>query len=57
MKYKTKPTCGETRKQIGEREIVWYLGRNRVELQWLEDLWKHENMFETEVVRANEYLP
>ena len=26
-----------------------------VELQWLEHLWDHENMFETGVVRANEY--
>ena len=25
-----------------------------VELQWLEHLWDHENMFETGVVRANE---
>ena len=25
-----------------------------VELQWLEHLWDHENMFETEVVRAND---
>ena len=25
-----------------------------VELQWLEQLWNHENMFETGVVRANE---
>ena len=25
-----------------------------VELQWLEHLWKHENMFETGVVRVNE---
>ena len=24
-------------------------------LQWLEHLWDHENMFETGVVRANEY--
>ena len=24
-----------------------------VELQWLEQLWDHENMFETGVVRAN----
>ena len=24
------------------------------ELQWLEHLWNHEKMFETEVVRANE---
>ena len=27
-----------------------------VELQWLEHLWNHENMFETGVVRANEML-
>ena len=27
---------------------------NTVELQWLEHLWDHENMFETGVVRANE---
>ena len=27
---------------------------NRVELQWLEYLWNHVIMFETEVVRANE---
>ena len=27
-----------------------------VELQWLEHLWDHENMFETGVVRANECL-
>ena len=25
-----------------------------VELQWLEHLWNHENMFERGVVRANE---
>ena len=25
-----------------------------VELQWLEHLWNHENMFETGAVRANE---
>ena len=29
---------------------------NTVELQWLESLGNHENMFETWVVRANEYL-
>ena len=27
---------------------------NTVELQWLEHLWDHENMFEAGVVRANE---
>ena len=26
-----------------------------IELQWLEHLWNHENMFETGVVRVNEY--
>ena len=26
-----------------------------VELQWLEHLWYHENMFETGLVRANEF--
>ena len=25
-----------------------------VALQWIEHLWNHENMFETEVVRVNE---
>ena len=30
--------------------------QNTVELQWLEHLWNHENMFETGVVRANECL-
>ena len=29
-------------------------GINTVELQWLEHLWNHENMFEKGVVRANE---
>ena len=28
--------------------------QHTVELQWLEHLWNHENMFETGVVRANE---
>ena len=27
-----------------------------IELQWLEHLWNHKNMFETKVVRANECL-
>ena len=27
-----------------------------VELQWLEHLWNHEDMFETGVVRANGFL-
>ena len=27
---------------------------NTVELQWLEHVWNHENMFETGEVRANE---
>ena len=34
----------------------WYMTAvyNTVELQWLDYLWNHENMFETGVVRANE---
>ena len=28
--------------------------QNTVELQWLEHLWNHENMFETGVVRTDE---
>ena len=28
---------------------------NAVELQWIEHLWNHENIFETRVVRANEF--
>ena len=31
-----------------------YLGKITVILQWLEQLWYYENMFETGVVRANE---
>ena len=27
---------------------------NTVDVQWLEHLWNHENMFETGVVRVNE---
>ena len=30
--------------------------RYAVELQWLQHLWNHENMFETGVVRDNECL-
>ena len=28
---------------------------NKIELQWLENLWNRENMFETGVVRGSEY--
>ena len=31
-----------------------YEGLITVELQWLEQLWNYENMFETGVVRGNE---
>ena len=34
--------------------MVVILFQYTVELRWLEQLWKHENMFETEEVRANE---
>ena len=39
-----------------QKMTIIFLGKNRhtVELQWLEHLWIHENMFETGVVRANE---
>ena len=30
--------------------------RYTVELQWLEHLWNHENVFETGVVRAKELI-
>ena len=33
-------------------EVLLYI--TTVELQWLDHLWNHENMFETGVVRANE---
>ena len=37
------------------KAIVLKLCRaSTVELQWLEHLWDHENLFETGVVRANE---
>ena len=32
---------------------IEYIG-NTVELEWLEQLWDHENMFETGVGQANE---
>ena len=36
-------------------EFLHFRGRMyTVELQWLEHLWNHENMFETGVVRASE---
>ena len=36
--------------------VVLILGHclSIVELQWLEHLWNHEDMFETGLVRANE---
>ena len=34
--------------------LICFCKRNTVELQWLEHLGDHENMFETGVVRANE---
>ena len=41
---------------MGEKERVCLnqAFTDTVELQWREHLWDHENMFETEVVRANE---
>ena len=34
--------------------LLFMAGDNTVELQWLEHLWDHENMFETRVDRASE---
>ena len=34
--------------------MVWQVFLYKIELQWVEHLWNHENMFETGVVRANE---
>ena len=36
------------------KKLFKMVSENTVELQWLEHLWNHENMFETGVVRANE---
>ena len=36
------------------RGYPYLVCKNRVEPQWLEHLWGHENMFGTGVVRANE---
>ena len=33
---------------------MYMILQNTVELQWLEHIWDHENVFETGVVRANE---
>ena len=41
--------------EIWDREFtITRVSSRTVELQWLEHLWNHENMFETGVVRANE---
>ena len=49
----TGPTCIEGRYTIASRQLS-DADVCTVELQWLEHLWDHENMFETGVVRANE---
>ena len=36
--------------------VFAYAVTNTAEVQWLEHLWNHENMFEAGVVRANECL-
>ena len=40
-------------KKLFWKNTVFHLPTT-VELQWLEHLWDHENLFETGVVRANE---
>ena len=37
-----------------ERLPRYLVNVNTAELQWLEHIWDHENLFETGVVRANE---
>ena len=36
------------------KAILEYIYFGTIELKWLENLWNHENMFETGIVRANE---
>ena len=49
LKWKLRLNLEEIRSILNETA-------NTVELQWLEHLWNHENMFKTGVVRANECL-
>ena len=48
------PTLETAAKKIVSSIRVRGFG-DTVELQWLKHVWNHENMFETGVVRANEY--
>ena len=45
-KHVQKPTPAPTASEVGPCPST-------EELQWLEHVWDHENMFETRVVRAN----
>ena len=40
----------------GPLAMTILLHTGTAELQWLEHLWNHENMFETGVVRVNDSL-
>ena len=42
------------KKLLNIRALMVIVCPNTVELQWLEYLWNHENMFETGIVQANE---
>ena len=55
MSYKAVSTCFE-QLYPWPRYDMGKIIRNTVELQWLEHLWNHENIFETKVVRAIECL-
>ena len=52
--------CGESFRlhsvfdDLSVRTLCVNLTSYTVELQWVEHLWDHKNMFETGVVRANE---
>ena len=41
---------------LGTDELICIINANLyiIELEWLEHVWNHENMFETGVVQANE---
>ena len=52
---KVKVQCtGEEPSKFILHLVVTELKNDTVELQWLEHLWDHGNLFETGVVRANE---
>ena len=49
-----KKICFKCHDTLYEQKVMLFCRKYIVELQWLEHLWDHENMFETGVVQANE---